>query len=61
MRFAIYFAVTVVVGYLAIALIGASMNWPDCGAVFAIATMGCFIIREVRAAKRPENTGEDGK
>lgn len=55
MRYAAYFLATVFVGFLAIGLIGSAMNWPDAGAVFAIAVMGCFIIREIRAVKKPES------
>lgn len=38
------FVVTVVVGYLAASIFGNWLNWPDAGAVFAVATMGSFII-----------------
>lgn len=36
---------TIAAGYLGDALIGVPMNWPDVGAVFAVATMGAFILR----------------
>ena len=42
------FIVTVVVGYLGDAIFGALMNWPDAGAIFAIATMGIFILHKLK-------------
>ncbi|MCI8331585.1 MAG: hypothetical protein HFE78_01985 [Clostridiales bacterium] len=36
--------ITIFVAYMAESFIGAGMNWPGAGAVFAIATMGFFII-----------------
>ena len=39
---------TIVVGYLGAGFIGAPMNWPDAGAIFAVATMGGFILNEIK-------------
>lgn len=39
---------TIVVGYLGAAFIGAPLNWPDAGAIFAIATMGAFILNAIK-------------
>lgn len=39
------FVCTVFAGFFASGWIGSYLNWPDCGAIFAIATMGCFILR----------------
>jgi len=52
----IAFIATIAAGYLGSALLGATMNWPDAGAITAIAVMGCFILHEIRTLKRPENT-----
>ena len=38
------FIVTVVVGFLADSFLGNLLNWPDAGAIFAIATMGVFLL-----------------
>ncbi len=38
--------VTVVVGFLAASLFGNWLNWPDAGAVFAVATMGAFLLTD---------------
>ena len=42
------FGVTVIAGYFGAALLGDTMNWPDAGAIVAIATMGAFILHELR-------------
>ena len=42
------FIVTVVVGFIGASIFGNWMNWPDAGAVFAVATMGIFILRAIR-------------
>lgn len=47
--------VTIIVGFLGTGVIGASMNWPDAGAIFAIATMGAFILRAIRHPKNKQN------
>ena len=55
----IAFLATVVVGYFGSATLGAAMNWPDAGAIFAVATMGCFILRAVHQAKSSSDTHQD--
>ena len=50
----IAFIVTVIAGYLAAATLGTSWNWPDAGAVFAVAVMGAFILWAVRHPKKEE-------
>ena len=47
--------VTIIVGFLGTGFIGASMNWPDAGAIFAIATMGASILRAIRHPKDKQN------
>lgn len=39
------FIVTVVVGYLADCYLSYSWGWPSMGTVFAVATMGAFLLR----------------
>lgn len=39
--------VTIIAGYLGTALLGSAMNWPDAGAIVAIAVMGFFILRKL--------------
>ena len=53
------FLVTIVAGYLGAALLGAAMNWPDAGAVVAVAVMGCFILRELRRHRNNQNQDTD--
>lgn len=48
------FLVTIFVGYLADALIGFRWNWPDAGSIFAIATIGSFLLWAVRHPKHKE-------
>ena len=38
------FFLTVIVGFFADGLLASAMNWPDAGAVFAVATMGAFLL-----------------
>lgn len=40
----IAFFSTIIIGFLADSILGNLLNWPDCGAIFAIATMGTFIL-----------------
>lgn len=40
--------VTFIAGYLGSALLGATLNWPDAGAITAIAVMGAFILRSLK-------------
>ena len=42
------------VGFFATGILGSWLNWPDAGAVFAIATMGAFLMWEVRKLTREE-------
>lgn len=49
------FACTVLVGFFAAGWLGSHLNWPDCGAVFSVATMGCFILRALY-----KKSGADG-
>ena len=42
---------TVLAGFLGAAFGDSLFNWPDAGAVFAIATMGAFILRAIRSTK----------
>lgn len=44
-----------ILGSWIIGIIGASMNCPDAGAIFAIITMGAFILWAVRHPKDKEN------
>ena len=46
MRIAVAVVVTVVVGFLAASIFGSWLNWPDAGAVFAVATMGGFLLAD---------------
>ena len=38
---------TLVVGFLGSTFLGALMNWPDAGAICAIATMGGFVLHAI--------------
>lgn len=40
--------ITFVAGYLGASIMGAPMNWPDAGAIVAIAVMGFFILKEMK-------------
>ena len=53
------FVATVFAGYLGSALLGTAMNWPDAGAIVAVATMGAFILWAIRHPKPPQKDGED--
>ena len=43
---------TLVVGFLGSTFLGALLNWPDAGAVCAIAAMGCFVLHAVEDGKK---------
>lgn len=43
----IVFAITVLVGFFGSAVAGAALNWPDAGAIFAIAAVGTIIFRKM--------------
>lgn len=49
----IAFAVTVVVGFAADSLF-LSWNWPDAGAVFAVAAMGAFLLWSNQQKNKPD-------
>ena len=55
------FFVTILVGFFAAGLFGNWMNWPDAGAVFAVATMGAFILWTLREKKRGDDDQEDSQ
>lgn len=40
--------VTIIFGFLGDAILGVSLNWPDAGAIFAVAAMGWFILRKIK-------------
>lgn len=48
------FIVTVAVGFLADAFFASSWNWPDAGAVFAVATMGAFLLWQIQRKNKPD-------
>lgn len=52
------FVCTVLVGFFASGWIGSYLNWPDCGAIFAVATMGCFILRALHQKGDTDDSGE---
>lgn len=43
---------TIVVGFLGSTFLGALLNWPDAGAVCAIAAMGCSVLHAVEDGKK---------
>ena len=55
------FFVTIFVGLFSTAIFGNWMNWPDAGAVFAVATMGAFILWTLREKKRGDDDQEDSQ
>ena len=53
------FICTVLVGFFADGWIGSWLNWPDAGAIFAVATMGCFILHAVNKKRgKDDDTNE---
>ena len=48
---ALAFFATILAGYLTDSLIGTRFNWPDAGAIAAVATMGSFLLWAVRHPK----------
>ena len=42
---------TIVVGFLGSTFLGVLLNWPDAGAVCAIAAMGCFVFPAIEDGK----------
>ena len=57
------FIVTVVVGLFATAICGSWINWPEAGAVFAVATMGALIlwVLQERWKAQDEEDRRDGE
>ncbi len=55
------FFVTIFVGLFSTAIFGSWINWPEAGAVFAVATMGAFILWTLREKKRGDDDQEDGQ
>ena len=53
--------VTILVGFFAAGIFGNWMNWPGAGAVFAVATMGAFILWTLREKKRGDDDQEDSQ
>ena len=45
---------TLVVGFLGSTFLGALLNWPDAGAICAIATMGCFVLHAIGDKKEED-------
>ena len=52
--------VTIFVGFFADSIFYNWMNWPGAGAVFAVATMGAFLLWTLREKKRDDGP-EDGQ
>lgn len=42
------FVSTIIIGFLADSIFGNLLNWYDCGAIFAIALMGTFIMHAIK-------------
>ena len=53
------FICTVLAGFFAAGWIGDWLNWPDAGAVFAVAAMGCFILRAVYQKGGAEDASDE--
>ena len=49
------FLSTIFAGYLGAGIFGNLLNWPDAGAVCAIATMGAFILSACMKDDEPKN------
>lgn len=45
------FIITIIVGFAGTAIFGSWLNWPDAGAIFAIATMGSILLWNIRHKK----------
>lgn len=48
------FIVTIVVGYLVDCFLSYSWGWPDMGTVFAVATMGAFLLWSNQRKGKPD-------
>lgn len=44
--------VTIIAGFLGAGILGLTLNWPDAGAVIAIAVMGAFILKKIDNLKK---------
>lgn len=44
--------VTIIAGFLGAGLLGLTLNWPNAGAVVAIAVMGAFILKKIDGLKK---------
>ena len=49
--------VTIIAGFLGASILGLALNWPDAGAVVAIAVMGAFILKKIDRLKK-QTTGD---
>ena len=56
---ALAFFATILAGYLTDSLSGTRFNWPDAGAIAAVATMGSFLLWAVRHPKPQGNPMEE--
>ena len=54
MRIISVLLITLVGGHLWDMFIGAPLNWPGSGAIFAVALMGSFIIHEIRESRETD-------
>lgn len=52
------FFITILVGFFGAGIFGSWLNWPDAGAVFAVATMGAFILWALREKKQKDDPEE---
>jgi hypothetical protein len=43
---------TIIAGFLGASILGLALNWPDAGAVVAIAVMGAFILKKIDRLKK---------
>ena len=46
---------TILVGFLGSGILGNLLNWPDAGAICAIATMGAFILHTCMTKNKTQN------
>lgn len=52
------FLFTIFAGYLGAGILGNLLNWPDAGAVCAIATMGAFILSTCMKEDKSQNDSD---
>lgn len=52
------FFITILVGFFGAGIFGSWLNWPDAGAVVAVATMGAFILWALREKKQKDDPEE---